>query len=108
VPVLATYFTVRRGRDPFFKFYMKTLFPRQVREYTEKYGIRFIGWYNVAHGWDFDNVIMFELPNYAVLDQLEKDEAIQSIAHRGSEWIMERHHSMFLRERMGPELKVHL
>jgi len=108
VPVLATYFTVRRGRDPFFKFYMKTLFPRQVREYSEKYGIRFIGWYNVAHGWDFDNVIMFELPSYAVLDQLEADEGIQSIAHRGSEWIMERHHSMFLRERMGPELKVHL
>ena len=43
-----------------------------------------------------------------VLDELEKDEGIQSIAHRGSEWIMERHHSMFLRERMGPELKVHL
>ena len=108
MPVLATYFTVRRGRDPFFKFYMKTLYPRQVREYGEKYGIRFIGWYNVAHGWDFDNVIMFELPSYSVLDELEKDEGIQSIAHRGSEWIMERHHSMFLRERMGPELKVHL
>ena len=41
MPVLATYFTVRRGRDPFFKFYMKTLFPRQVREYGEKYGIKF-------------------------------------------------------------------
>ena len=67
MPVLATYFTVRRGRDPFFKFYMKTLFPRQVREYSEKYGIRFIGWYNVAHGWDFDNVILFELPSYGVL-----------------------------------------
>ncbi len=108
VPVLATYFTVRRGRDPFFKFYMKTLFPRQVREYSEKYGIRFIGWYNVAHGWDFDNVILFDLPSYGVLDEMEKDTGIQSIAHRGSEWMMERHHSMFLRERMGPELKVHL
>jgi hypothetical protein len=108
VPVLATYFTVRRGRDPFFKFYRKTLFPRQVREYSEKYGIRFIGWYNVAPGWDFDNVILFDLPTYGVLDEMEKDTGIQSIAHRGSEWMMERHHSMFLRERMGPELKVHL
>jgi N-acetyl-beta-hexosaminidase len=108
VPVLATYFTVRRGRDPFFKFYMKTLFPRQVRQYSEKYGIRFIGWYNVAHGWDFDNVILFELPSYGVLDEMERDTGIQSIAHRGSEWMMERHHSMFLRERMGPELKIHL
>ena len=108
MPVLATYFSVRRGRDAFFKFYMKTLFPRQVREYSEKYGIRFIGWYNVAHGWDFDNVILFDLPSYGVLDAMEKDTGIQSIAHRGSEWMMERHHSMFLRERMGPELKVHL
>ena len=74
MPVLATYFTVRRGRDPFFKFYMKTLFPRQVRQYSEKYGIRFIGWYNVAHGWDFDNVILFELPSYGVLDEMERDD----------------------------------
>src|SRR5258705_3912781 len=96
VPVLATYFNVRRGRDPFFKFYMKTLFPRQVREYSEKYGIRFIGWYNVAHGWDFDNVIMFELPSYGVLDELEKDEGNQGIAHRRSQLVMESHHPMFL------------
>ena len=27
MPVLATYFSVRRGRDPFFKFFMKTFFP---------------------------------------------------------------------------------
>ena len=40
VPVLATYFSVRRGRDPFFKFFMRTIFPRQVSEYEEKYGIR--------------------------------------------------------------------
>ena len=33
MPVLATYFSVRRGRDPFFKFFMRTIFPRQVREY---------------------------------------------------------------------------
>ena len=105
VPVLATYFTVRRGRDPFFKFYMKTLFPRQVREYSEKYGIKFIGWYNVAHGWDYDNVILLDLPDYATLDKLERDEGIQAIAHRGAEWIFERHHSMFLRQRMGPDLE---
>jgi hypothetical protein len=61
VPVLATYFSVRRGRDAFFKFYMKTLFARQMKDYSDKYGIRFLGWYNVAHGWDFDNVILLEL-----------------------------------------------
>src|SRR4029079_1086556 len=40
-PRLAPDFSVRRGRDAFFKFYMKTLFARQVREYEAKYGIRF-------------------------------------------------------------------
>ena len=43
MPVLATYFSVRRGRDPFFKFFMRTIFPRQVKEYEERFGIRFIG-----------------------------------------------------------------
>ena len=52
-----------------------TIFPRQVKDYEEKFGIRFIGWYNVAHGWDFDNVILLDLPDYATLDKLEKDEA---------------------------------
>ena len=75
VPVLATYFSVRRGRDPFFKFFMRTIFPRQVKDYEEKFGIRFIGWYNVAYGWDFDNVILLDLPDYATIDKLEKDEA---------------------------------
>jgi hypothetical protein len=103
VPVLATYFSVRRGRDPFFKFYMKTIFPRQMQEYADKYGIRFVGWYNVAHGWDYDNVILLDLPDYATLDRLEEDEGIRAIAHRAAEWIFERSHSMFLRERMGPD-----
>ena len=40
MPVLATYFSVRRGRDPFFKFFMRTIFPRQVKEYEDKFGIR--------------------------------------------------------------------
>ena len=107
MPVLATYFSVRRGRDPFFKFFMKTIFPRQVKEYEEKFGIRFVGWFNVAHGWDFDNVIMFDLPDYATLDKLEADEATRALGHRAGEWIFERHHSMFLRERLGPDLEYH-
>ena len=107
VPVLATYFSVRRGRDPFFKFFMRTIFPKQVKDYEEKFGIRFIGWYNVAHGWDFDNVILMDLPDYATLDKLEADEATRALGHRAGEWIFERHHSMFLRERMGPDLEYH-
>jgi hypothetical protein len=107
VPVLATYFSVRRGRDPFFKFFMRTIFPRQVREYEEKFGIRFIGWYNVAYGWDFDNVILMELPDYGTIDKLEKNEATRALGHRAGEWIFERHHSMFLRERMGTDLEYH-
>jgi hypothetical protein len=107
VPVLATYFSVRQGRDAFFKFYMRTLFPRQVREYGDKYGIKFIGWYNVAQGWDFDNVILLDLPDYATLDKLEADDGVRALAHRGAVWIFERSHSMFLRERMGPDLEYH-
>ena len=76
-------------------------------EYGDKYGIRFLGWYNVAHGWDFDNVILLELPDYATLDKLEADEGIRAIGHRAGEWIFQRHHSMFLRERMGPDLEFH-
>jgi hypothetical protein len=97
----------RRGRDSFFKFYMRTLFARQVREYEAKYGIRFLGWYNVAHGWDFDNVILLDLPDYATLDKLEADESLRALGHRAGEWIFQRHHSMFLRERMGPDLEYH-
>ena len=77
------------------------------REYEQKYGIRFLGWYNVAHGWDFDNVILLDLPDYATLDKLEADEATRALGHRAGEWIFERHHSMFLRERMGSDLEYH-
>jgi len=105
VPVLATFFNVRRGRDSFFKFFMRTIFPRQVRDYEEKFGIRFLGWYNVAYGWDYDNVILLELPDYATIDKLERDEATAALGHRAGEWMFERHHAMFLRERMGQDLK---
>ena len=74
VPVLATFFSVRRGRDPFFKFFMRKVFPRQVKRYEDEFGMRFLGWYNVAYGWDFDNVILLELPDYATIDKLEGDE----------------------------------
>ena len=70
-------------------------------------GIKFLGWYNVAHGWDFDNVILLELPDYATLDKLEHDEGTRALGHRAGEWIFERHHSMFLRERMGTDLEYH-
>ena len=104
MPVLATFFQVRRGRDPFFKFYMKTIMPRQMKDYEQKFGIRFLGWYNIAYGWDYDNVILLDLPDYATIDKLEADEASRALGHRGGEWIMSRAHAMFLRERIGPDL----
>jgi len=107
VPVLATCFNVRRGRDSFFKFFMRSIFPRQVGEYQEKFGIKFLGWYNVAYGWDYDNVVLLDLPDYGTLDKLERDESVKAFAHRAGEWIFERHHSMFLRERLGPDLVYH-
>ena len=107
MPVLATFFSVRRGRDPFFKFFMRKVFPRQVKRYEEEFGMKFIGWFNVAYGWDFDNVILLELPDYATIDKLESDPRARAIGHRAGEWMFERHHSMFLRERMGPDLEYH-
>jgi len=107
VPVLATFFTVRRGRDPFFKFFMQKLFPKQVDRYEKDFGMRFLGWYNVAYGWDFDNVILLELPDYETVDKLEGDPRSRAIGHRAGEWMFERHHAMFLRERMGPDLEFH-
>jgi len=38
----------------------------------------------------------------------QADEGIRELGHRAGEWIFQRHHSMFLRERMGPDLIVHL
>ncbi len=107
MPVLATFFSVRRGRDAFFKFFMREVFPRQVRDYEAKFGIKFLGWYNVAYGWDFDNVILLDVPDYATIDRLEADESTRALGHRAGEWMFERHHSMFLRERMGSDLEYH-
>ncbi len=107
MPVLATFFSVRRGRDPFFKFFMQKLFPLQVERYEKDFGMRFLGWYNVAYGWDFDNVILLELPDYDTVDKLEGDPRSRAIGHRAGEWMFERHHAMFLRERMGPDLEFH-
>jgi hypothetical protein len=107
VPVLATFFSVRRGRDAFFKTFMKEVFPRQVKRYEQDFGIHFLGWYNVAYGWDFDNVILLELPDYATIDKLEANPAARALGHRAGEWMFQRHHSMFLRERMGPDLEYH-
>ena len=59
------------------------------------------------HIWDFDNVILLDLPDYGTLDRLEADEATRALGHRAGEWMFERHHSMFLRERLGPDLEYH-
>jgi hypothetical protein len=51
--------------------------------------------------------MLYELPDYGALDKLEADERIRAIGHRAGEWMFERHHSMLLRERMGPDLEFH-
>ncbi len=80
MPVLATFFSVRRGRDPFFKFFMRKMFPRQVDRYEKEFGVKFLGWYNVAYGWDFDNVILLELPDYGTIDRSKSDERSRASA----------------------------
>ena len=101
---MVTFFNVRPGRDTLFKQGMRRLFPRQQRRYEEDYGIRFVGWFNVTEGSDWDNVIVFDLPSYAVLDRLYADQSARRFGHHVAELIFERSHTMFFRTRMGPDL----
>ena len=104
MPLMVTFFNVRPGRDTLFKQGMRRFFPRQQRRYEEDYGIRFVGWFNVTEGSDWDNVIVFDLPSYAVLDRLYADQSARRFGHHVAELIFERSHTMFFRTRMGPDL----
>jgi|SRR4029077_16307101 len=104
MPLMVTFFNVRRGRDMLFKRGMRHLFPKQVKQYEAEYGIRFVGWYNVTEGSEWNNVLILDLPSYAVLDQLYADPKAVGLGHRVAESIFESKHIIFLRERMGPDL----
>jgi hypothetical protein len=103
MPLMVTFFNVRKGRDSFFKFGMRRIVPKRARETEEKYGIRFVGWYNVTEGSSWNNVLIVDLPNYAVLDQLYADPGMRGFVHRVAESVFEKRHTIFLRERMGPD-----
>jgi hypothetical protein len=103
MPLMVTFFNVRRGRDTLFKQGMRRFFPRQQREYERKYGIKFVGWFNVTEGSEWDNVIVLDLPNYGVLDRLYEDASARRFGHRIAESIFDRSHTMFFRTRMGPD-----
>ncbi len=105
MPLMVTFFNVRKGRDAIFKRGMRHLFPRTAKRYEEEYGIRFIGWFNVTEGSEWNNVLILDLPNYAVLDRLYADPATRGL--RATAWrksIFDKKHIIFLRERMGPDL----
>jgi hypothetical protein len=104
MPLMVTFFNVRQGRDAIFKRGMRHLFPRTARRYEREFGIRFVGWFNVTEGSEWDNVIILDLPNYAVLDRLYADESTRGFGHRVAVSVFERKHTIFLRERMGPDL----
>ena len=103
MPLMVTFFNVRKGRDTMFKQGMRRVFPSQARKYERDYGIRFVGWFNVTEGSDWDNVIILDLPNYGVLDKLYADPGMQGFGHRVAESIFDSKHTIFLRERMGPD-----
>jgi hypothetical protein len=104
MPLMVTFFNDRKGRDAIFKRGMRHLFPRTVRRYEEQYGIRFLGWFNVSEGSDWNNVVILDLPSYGVLDRLYADPATRGMGHRIAETVFDRKHTIFLRERMGPDL----
>jgi hypothetical protein len=103
MPLMVTFFNVRKGRDMLFKRGMRHLFPRTARRYASEYGIHFVGWFNVTEGSTWDNVIIVDLPNYAVLDRLYADPGARGMGHRVVESIFDSKHTIFLRERMGPD-----
>ncbi len=82
MPLMVTFFNVRNGRDTIFKRGMRHFFPRTARRYEEQYGIKFVGWFNVTEGSEWDNLIILDLPNYAVLDQLYTDPSTRGFGHR--------------------------
>ena len=75
MPLMVTFFNVRKGRDTLFKRGMRHLFPRTARRETRgrSTAIRFVGWFNVTEGSTWNNVVILDLPNYAVLDKLYAD-----------------------------------
>ena len=103
MPLMVTFFNVRKGRDAIFKRGMRHLFPRQARQYAERYGIHFVGWFNVTEGSTWNNVIILDLPNYAVLDALYADPSMRGFGHRVAESVFDSKHTIFLRERMGAD-----
>jgi hypothetical protein len=105
MPLMMTFFNVRKGvgRDWAFKRGMRTRFPREMRRIEREYGIRFVGWFNVTEGSTWNNLVILDLPNYAVLDQLYADPATRGLGHEIAESVMDETLTIFLRERMGPD-----
>jgi hypothetical protein len=109
MPLMVTFFNVRKGRDGLFKRGMRGGlgtrggFPREMRRLEREHGIRFLGWFNVTEGSTWDNVVILDLPSYAVLDELYAEPGARGIGHWIAEMIMDRKHTIFLRERMGPD-----
>ena len=54
-------------------------------------------------GSEWNNVMILDLPNYAVLDKLYADPGTRGLGHWIAESLLERKHTIFLRERMGPD-----
>ena len=109
MPLMVTFFNVRKGRDGLFKRGMRGAlgsrggFPKEMRRLEREYGIRFVGWYNVTEGSTWDNVVILDLPNYAVLDKLYADRSTTGIGHWIAEAIFDKQLTILLRERMGPD-----
>jgi hypothetical protein len=109
MPLMMTFFNVRKGRDSFFKrgmrggFPTRGGFPKEMQRLEREHGIRFVGWFNVTEGSTWDNVLILDLPSYAVLDALYASESARGLGHWIAESIVDSKHIIFMRERMGPD-----
>ena len=63
------------GYFSIFKRGMRHFFPNTIKRYEAEYGIRFIGWFNVTEGSEWNNVLILDLPTYSMLDRLYADRS---------------------------------
>ena len=104
MPLMVTFFNVRRGRDTIFKRSMRHFFPQTMRRYESEFGIRFVGWFNVTEGSDWNNMVILARGRARDRRWPDSDPSARGLAHRIAESVFEKKHIIFLRERMGPDL----
>ena len=108
MPLMVTFFNVRKGRDAIFKRGMRHFFPtgripKEMRRYEREYGIRFVGWFNVTEGSTGTTSSSWTCRTTRSSTSCTPTRRRAASGHRVAESIFDSKHTIFLRERMGPD-----